>query len=611
MKIEIRSGSGSRVYVSRSGAAYISVGARPESDIVLEDPAVSPLHLKIEHFVGRWSFTDQMSDSGTKLNGESAYSGELAKGDKLTLGGSTLTVVSLEDETEAASSPSAVPDRSWQEQITHSEPPLSAGYERRPEPNYDVRAQASYGAQAAPAPYQKPGAFQPSGSQRPRQPAKAIAVAAALMVVAGVGVAMAFLGSGSNGPAGTPRPEVRVRESVPARDAQPADQARCSGTGDTEPRTNTRMPDEVEDEIKRQLDALVSQADTRVADDKLADYAKLKARAGEYGQHGLSWPLERVQTILRNQLFDEIQQRYSKDNLDIYHLKEEKKFGEALDRLYSLDRYLKQSDLHKELAKVSDMTSYVERELELLPDANFWYIGECFARADEALQRDDYEAAILALKEARDNARLEQRQRTDVSTEIAGLGNLVIRQRNGDLPAARAVFDKRKDKLPAAPVSALLPKGDSSAYSAMNALKRRLEEAWKSGALDQAECGFFGRKARLQPKGEDWRMELEVTREFGATVSYTYRARYAQHQLPPGTMISLYEALNPTRDELLAMLLICFNEGLLDDAPRIACKLWKADESVKADLDQLLATKLKIEIPDGGFKEKDGRLVAE
>lgn len=611
MKIEIRSGSGSRVYVSRSGAAYISVGSRPDSDIVLEDPAVSPLHLKIEHFVGRWSFTDQMSDSGTRLNGESAYSGELAEGDKLTVGSSTLTVVSLVDETEAASSPSSVPDRSWQDHIAHSQPPLSTSYERRPEPNYNIRAQEGYSGQAAPSPapaaYPQPGTFPTAGSRRPAQPAKAIAVAFAVIVVAVVGVAVMFLGAGSDAPTELPRPVTRVGEVVPTRDAQPGKQPGGSGGNATQPRTDTRMPADVEADIKAKLDALVSAADTRVANDKLADYAQLKARAAEYKQHGLSWPLERAQTILRNQLFDEMQQRYGTDNREIYQLKEKKQFAEALRRLRSLDEYLKQSELHKDLARVSDMTTYVERELELLPQANFWFVGECFTRADDALQREDYAAAILALNELRESAEVEETVAQAVGTELAELAELATRQQNGELPAARKPFDKRKDKLPPAPVSTLLPKGDGSAYPAMNALKKRLEETWEGGKLDNVECDFFRCKATLLPKGEDWRMQLNVKRKGGLE----YSVRYAQHQLPPGTMISLYEKLEPTRDELLAMLLICFNEGLLDEAPRIACKLWKADESVKADLDQLLATKLKIEIPEGGFKEKDGRLVAE
>ncbi|MCG3184966.1 MAG: hypothetical protein ICCCNLDF_03142 [Planctomycetes bacterium] len=607
MRIEIRSGSGSRQYTSRSGAAYISVGSRPDSDIVLEDPAVSPLHLKIEHFVGRWSFTDQMSDSGTKLNGESAYSGELAKGDKLTVGGSTLTVVSLDDETEAASNASSVPDRSWQEHIAHSQPPLSTSYDRQPEPAYNVRAQGGYSGQAAPAtspaPYPQSASFPASGSRPPAQPGKAIAVAVAVMVVAVVGAAVAFLGAGSNAPGEDPQQGPQARGAAPMREAQPGGK----GGNTTQPRTDTRMPADVEADIKAKLDALVSDTDIRVANEKLADYAQLKARAAEYKQHGLSWPLERVQTILRNQLFDEMQQRYGTDNREIYQLKERKQFAEALRRLRSLDEYLKQSELHKELAKLSEMTSYVERELELLPQANFWYVGECFTRADEALQRDDFAAAVLALNDLREKAELEEAVAQAVGTELAKLAELASRQQNGESPAARKPFDKRKDKLPAAPVSTLLPKGDGSAYPAMNALKKRLEEAWEGGKLDNVECDFFSCKATLLPKGEDWRMLLQVTREGGLE----YRVRYAQHQLPPGTMISLYEKLEPTRDELLAMLLICFNEGLLDDAPRIACKLWKADETVKADLDQLLATKLKIEIPDGGFKEKDGRLVAE
>jgi hypothetical protein len=81
--------------------------------------------------------------------------------------------------------------------------------------------------------------------------------------------------------------------------------------------------------------------------------------------------------------------------------------------------------------------------------------------------------------------------------------------------------------------------------------------------------------------------------------------------LPAQTLLLLYENLpGKIRDDWLGMLMYCYENGLMEDAPRIAFKLWQSDSSVKANLDALMAAKLGIPVPAGGFIEKDGRLVA-
>ena len=123
---------------------------------------------------------------------------------------------------------------------------------------------------------------------------------------------------------------------------------------------------------------------------------------------------------------------------------------------------------------------------------------------------------------------------------------------------------------------------------------------------------LYGRDA-VVGEPDSYRLALTFTRVMrgmgGEAHEYTFTVLRQTADLPAATLLSLYEQLeNPTRDERLGMLLFCYENGLMDDAPRLAWKLWKADESVKPDLDALMAAKLGIEVPQGGFIERDGRL---
>lgn len=68
----------------------MTIGRLPESDVVLKDKGASRRHAQLRRQGGTWSVTDLGSTNGTKLNGQTVQTQELADGDRITIGSTTL-----------------------------------------------------------------------------------------------------------------------------------------------------------------------------------------------------------------------------------------------------------------------------------------------------------------------------------------------------------------------------------------------------------------------------------------------------------------------------------------------------------------------------------------
>ncbi len=103
MRLSIKTPTREFEYSARDGASSIVIGNRSYDDIcVSDDPALSGPHVRLEQFIGRWSFSDQFSNAGTLHNGTRKSSGELAVGDVLTLGATSVTIAALTADAAAA-----------------------------------------------------------------------------------------------------------------------------------------------------------------------------------------------------------------------------------------------------------------------------------------------------------------------------------------------------------------------------------------------------------------------------------------------------------------------------------------------------------------------------
>jgi Hsp70 protein/FHA domain len=97
MRLRVTTPSRTFEYAAPPGKASFVIGNRKQDDVCIDDdPAVSGPHVRIERTLDKWTFTDQMSDSGTMHQGERKATGDLSVGDVLLLGNSRIEVLAPE-----------------------------------------------------------------------------------------------------------------------------------------------------------------------------------------------------------------------------------------------------------------------------------------------------------------------------------------------------------------------------------------------------------------------------------------------------------------------------------------------------------------------------------
>lgn len=67
-------------------SARVTIGRRPENDIVLQDPHVSRAHARVRYKMGRYILTDLESKAGTIVNGKAVKEHVLRSGDVIRIG---------------------------------------------------------------------------------------------------------------------------------------------------------------------------------------------------------------------------------------------------------------------------------------------------------------------------------------------------------------------------------------------------------------------------------------------------------------------------------------------------------------------------------------------
>lgn len=108
MRIRVTTPTISFEYSPPAGVNDFSLGRQPGNDVILEGSQLAAdLHVRVQRFVTRWSFTDQFTNRGTLLNGEHKFTGDLKAGDVLTLGDCQVEIVKLAATAESNALPTA------------------------------------------------------------------------------------------------------------------------------------------------------------------------------------------------------------------------------------------------------------------------------------------------------------------------------------------------------------------------------------------------------------------------------------------------------------------------------------------------------------------------
>ena len=82
--VVVHEDGGERTVALASGT--VTIGRLAECDVVLKDKGASRKHAQLKLRDGSWTLTDLGSTNGTRLNGQTIQSRELADGDKITIG---------------------------------------------------------------------------------------------------------------------------------------------------------------------------------------------------------------------------------------------------------------------------------------------------------------------------------------------------------------------------------------------------------------------------------------------------------------------------------------------------------------------------------------------
>jgi len=647
MKLDIESG-GKRWQVGLpEGSLFVKVGSAPDCDVVISD--ASAMHAKFENFMGKWTVTDQMSDSGTKLNGEPAYSAELKPGDVVEIGTAKIRILAgdggLPHKIQKATAP-AVPleappgltfkTDSLQEMISKAEPVAlrettpkerksalelegrathraepPRPREKTPQERFAEEMAARESRRPNPSTMRQAPVYQMQAKQTKKgSPVVGFIIMGAIALCVGGAVISAILEEVDSPPPTWTKEEDPFGDISANVPGHPSPASRTN-TASNRPRPASKWLDSNEEKsyrsriskIEKSKDAL----ETRLAAiDAIIEELKDK-------KHGLGWDLERTRRNLDVALMTEMSKRYNEDSSLIYDLIQADAYDAAFKRLEALRDYSQKTEYHKAHLEVTGLKDYIDPKFKEIEAQNAAFITDEVILADHYRALHDFRGARETVSGLLAKARVESLLKSCAQHEVTQLRAWELEQEAGKRAAPRAPFDKKKWKLPAAPKSDLMPEGESGRWRFTSALTNKLSKAARAGELEGVVTVYHGREA-VVGKWVSYRLTLEIQRpmpdDTGETHNFKFSVMRQPSELPTATQLALFEQFKePTRDEYLGMLLYCYDNGLMEDAPRLAWKLWKADPSVKADLDKLLAAKLGIEVPAGGFIEKDGKLV--
>lgn len=684
MRLQIKTPARSFEFSPRDGVSSVMVGNRKSDDVTIDDdPDISGPHVRLERFMQKWSFTDQFSNTGTFHNGEKKYSGDLAVGDVLKVGGTELHVLSLVQEDAPSAKPamynahvhtpddephpgpvSKELDDDFNEEHTWDDKAAPVEESKKPTEKATARPAAS-----TPPPeifverishklerefedkYDMDVRKDPQAWSRLQDGARKAVTE--LEHVKSTTVDLPFLMADSSGPKHLQSQVHRRHLHEEISHIDPSHQAGVDknlrelmainkkaktvkqraglfvGIGMAVFIAGVVFFAEVEDSTPSEIEPVSKQSAVEAervlhkaaelelkkkvlsllkAEDrspqKLMDQLDEYEREAKQAGYQLGWDYERTRTYLSTKVYRDVSDRYGEVSGDQYDLRQAGNFREAQRQVEELQVYLEASPHNQRAIDVLELVDLLERWTETNQSGSEKLIAEKLLLAAEAVELTDYQSAAVALKEVIDGAIAKP----EVLAKCQTLHD-DWKQRTDE---PRLPFNHRTDAPPSSPENELLPAGDRTAYSRLNSLERRVKEAIKDGSWDGREFELWGLTGVVNARPKSSQLVVTYKRELGDDVVLTGTHTVQLSNMPPQARLNvLMLDENLTVEDLTACLIYAFDRGLSESAGQIAFKLREAGPEWRAQLDEILAAKWEVPIPEGGFPERDGSVVPE
>lgn len=543
----------------------ISIGRADTNDVCLNgEKGASRQHLTLERTVDGWKMVDQMSANGTGLNGEKMNFAFLKDGDVIQIGATKIQIAGLNPTPGAQGAPAR--------------------------PQRRAEAPRSVPARTAPA-GEEEGEQQFVGPvPRAKSPVPALVAVAIIVLVLGAGGFFVISNLGN-----TPKGSDKVADEGPDGPRQA----------------------ELSDDEKAALSLAtgIVEGDGTIID-KLNELERIQERLkGKRGSKAVS-DISEMRSALARELDKEVNSHVELELQSIDLSTEEGNFAIAMQKLDDLGAYLDGDPYLASMAKAHRIK--MDRKRDDVMTANRGFLALSFTQMWNYADQMRYEDALAVCDDLLARAYLNAEDRDVYETERTKLEALKASivppepEVKKEEPKKPSILDKvKKDESRLPGKNPLLPDGPRSETKLLAALQARLEARVKDGTLKKQRFKIRGNEAEIEGLSSTGRLKYlyaYIDKKTGEELVVPSSTSWDKIQ--PEDMLGLYDITPEKTDEdNLALVIYCYDNGFTDKAAQRALQLFKARNEWKEGIDNLVASKRKINIPEGGFVEHDGMLV--
>jgi uncharacterized protein YkwD/pSer/pThr/pTyr-binding forkhead associated (FHA) protein len=558
MKLLISLNGEVREFSPDPNLGVITVGRADTNDIALRgEKGASRQHLTLERTVDGWKLVDQMSANGTIVNGEKLNFAFIKDNDIIQIGATKIQVTGLNPAPEARSAP--------------------ARQARRADaPRLPVKAAVAEGEA-------------PIRHLPPRKSPVGALVAAAIIVLmlAGGGIFMVNqFGQGGG------EQEIAETGGGP-RQAELSDEEKAALTL-----------------AKEVMDSSDSTVEKLRALESIQE--KLK---GKRGSKALS-DITTMKSDLTRDLDIEVSNHVADELTAVRQAADEGNYVEAMQKLDALDAWFAADSFLAGFAKPNHARIEEARKEALALNDRF--VGSNYQLMWRAADEMRFDDALELCDDVLKRAFLSAGDREAYAVERKKIEAL----KSSQVPEAPVVTEpvvkkpsildkvkKEEGRLPGK--NPLLPNGANSELKLVEALQARLVAACKDGSMKGIKFKWHNNDAKIEGVTSNGRLKFVYSykdKKTGEELVVPTSLKF--EDLKPEDRLALYDVTPGLTDEdLLALMIFCFDNGWTDDGSRRALTLFKKRNEWKEGIDNLIASKRKISIPEGGFVEHDGALV--